>query len=127
MTVPIDDDAAILIVENEPLIAMDIEEMLRASGYRHVRHAASTAEADAWLTGDMSRSVVILDLFVLDGSTTGLAARLREREIPFVIYSGLPRHELDPDPVLAEAVWLPKPCSADELVAAISIASGLTP
>ena len=81
MTVPIANAAAILIVEKEPLIAMDVEEMLRLAGFLRTVHVTTSAEADDWLEANAAR-VVILDLFVRDGPTAPLAAALHARGIP---------------------------------------------
>ena len=47
----------------------------------------SAAEALAWLERD-APSVAILDYSLKDGPCTALARTLRERGVPFIIYSG---------------------------------------
>jgi len=76
----------VLVVEDEPLIAMDIEQALESAGASVV--IAATLDEALRLTEQGGLSAAVLDL-VLGASDGGaLCARLRERAIPFVIYSG---------------------------------------
>jgi DNA-binding response OmpR family regulator len=104
---------------------MDVEDMLRLAGFGLTVHVTTAAEACAWLESNDAR-FVILDLMVRDGPTGALAARLQASGVPFVVYTGLHRNDALGDPVLEGAVWLAKPCSVAELVAAISHVSGGT-
>jgi DNA-binding response OmpR family regulator len=81
------DGRSILIVEDEPLIVMDITQAFEATGAaltttNTLHHALILAEHDG-LSG------AILDHALGDGDSSLLCARLRERGIPFMIYSGL--------------------------------------
>jgi DNA-binding response OmpR family regulator len=76
----------ILVVENELLIAMDIAGALEKAGAHAtmtttVRHALILVEHDG-LSG------AILDHALSDGESTALCARLKERGIPYISYSG---------------------------------------
>lgn len=108
----------ILLVENEPLIAMDVEAMLRAAGFEDVVHVVSSGEALEWLDR-FEAGVVILDLIVRDGPTAPVAERLRARGAPFLVYSGLSRAEIDDAAVFDDVIWLSKPCTQSELVNAL--------
>ena len=82
---------SILIVEDEPLIVMDITQALEESGAEltttnTLRHALLLAEHDGL-------SAAILDHSLGDGNSSHLCARLKERGIPFLIYSGWERVE----------------------------------
>ena len=77
---------SILIVEDEPFIVMDITQAFENTGAEltstnTLDHAMLLVEHDA-LSG------AILDHGLLDGDTSLLHMRLKERGIPFVIYSG---------------------------------------
>jgi DNA-binding response OmpR family regulator len=77
---------SILIVEDEPLIVMDITQAFEFTGAEvtstnTLRHALLLAEDDGL-------SAVILDHALGDGDSSELCARLKERGIPFMIYSG---------------------------------------
>jgi DNA-binding response OmpR family regulator len=77
---------SILVVEDEPLITMDISMAFEHTGAHvtttnTVRHAKVLVEHDGL-------SAVILDHALSDGECTNLCARLKERNIPFLIYTG---------------------------------------
>jgi DNA-binding response OmpR family regulator len=77
---------SILVVEDEPLIAMDIAQVFEHTGAEitstnTLRHALLLAE-------DKELSAAILDHALGDGDSSELCARLKERGIPFLIYSG---------------------------------------
>ena len=80
---------SILIVEDEPLIVMDITQEFEATGAaltttNTLHHAMILVEHDG-LSG------AILDHALGDGNSSLLCARLKERGIPYLIYSGFPR------------------------------------
>jgi DNA-binding response OmpR family regulator len=82
---------SVLVVEDEPLIAMAISQALEESGAEvtttnTLRHALLLVEHDGL-------SAAILDHSLGDGNSSLLYGRLKERGIPFLIYSGWPRVE----------------------------------
>ena len=104
---------SILIVEDEPLIVMDMTNALEHTGAaltttNTLKHALLLVEHDG-LAG------AILDHSLGDGNSSALCARLTERGIPFLIYSGL--QHLDGD--CKDAPHLAKPASHEALVAAV--------
>ena len=79
---------SILIVEDQPLIVMDITKEFEPTGAaltttNTLKHALILVEHDG-LSG------AILDHALPDGDSSHLCARLKERGIPFLIYSGFP-------------------------------------
>src|SRR6476659_6453752 len=77
---------SILVVEDELLIAMDIVGALEKAGAHAtmsttVRHALILVDHDG-LSG------AIMDHGLSDGDSTNLCARLKERGIPYISYSG---------------------------------------
>jgi DNA-binding response OmpR family regulator len=114
----------ILVVENEPLIAMDVEAMLQAMGADRVHHAPTCKDALEWIDGN-DPDIAVLDLHLRDGPCTNVAERLAARTIPFVIYSGDTHTSTDQGELIARAVWITKPCTQDELTDALQRASGL--
>ena len=102
------DGLTFLVVEDEPLIAMDISTTLEHEGAKvttttTLKHATLLVEHDG-LAG------AIVDHSLGDGDTAVLRSRLKERGIPFLVYSGF---EVAGDP------YLSKPATPDQLVAAI--------
>ena len=104
---------SILVVEDEPLIGLDIRSALESAGAfvtstTTVRHALILVEHDGL-------SAAIMDHALADGDSTELCHRLNARGIPYVSYSGY-------DPVTgasADAPFVSKPASMDTLLAAV--------
>jgi DNA-binding response OmpR family regulator len=76
----------VLIAEDEPLVALEMTLAFEDEG-AWVTRARTLNEA---LLGveDRALSVAILDHALSDGDSLKVYARLKERNIPFVIYSG---------------------------------------
>jgi len=101
----------ILLIEDEPLIALDLSASLRDAGARVVQaanvesalaaieaHACSAAVLDFWLGFETGRAV---------------ARRLKEKRIPFLYYSG---RALDDLTTGSGAPVISKPAGAREIV-----------
>ena len=82
---------SILVVEDEPLIAMDIATEFESRGAQVIQ-THSLKEALKLIEAD-GLSAAILDHGLNDGDSTPLCERLAERRIPFVTYSGYSRLE----------------------------------
>ena len=104
---------SILVVENELLIAMDIVRALEDAGANATmtttaRHAMILADHDG-LAG------AIMDHGLSDGDSTKICARLKERGIPYISYSGYePVPGADPG-----APFITKPVSMNVLMSAM--------
>ena len=104
---------SILIVEDQPLIVMDITQEFEATGAaltttNTLKHALILVEHDG-LSG------AILDHALPDGDSSQLCARLKERGIPFMIYSGF----TTVGGACAGALHIAKPAAEGALVAAM--------
>jgi CheY-like chemotaxis protein len=88
MEQPMPRHARILIVEDEPIIAMDVEAALHAAGAEISGVAATLDEALA-LVEAADLAGAILDLRLQGHSVRKVVDRLSERAIPFVFYTGL--------------------------------------
>ena len=76
----------VLVVEDEPLVALDIANGLEAAGAKVI---TARLFADALLKSeDPALSAAVLDHGLSDGDTSQVCARLKQRDVPFVIYSG---------------------------------------
>src|SRR5262245_50225186 len=76
----------VLLVEDEPLIALDIEHHLRQSGARVL--AAATLDA-AWpIANHPFLSGAIVDLCLGAQSAVPVCRRLADRNVPFVVHTG---------------------------------------
>src|SRR5262245_23851422 len=105
-------DRSILIVEDEPLISMDMAQAFQKAGAEVT--TTTTLKQALILVEHDGLSLAILDHALGDGDATRLCERLRERDIPFVIYSGFSKVE----GACATAPLVKKPASAQALLAA---------
>jgi DNA-binding NtrC family response regulator len=104
---------SILIVEDEPLIVMDMTSCLEVTGAaltttNTLKHAMLLVEHDGL-------AAAILDHSLGDGNSSALCTRLTERGIPYLIYSG----HLYLDGPCSSAPHLRKPATAEALVEAV--------
>ncbi len=102
----------VLVVEDEPLIAMDIEAVLQAEGLS-VEYCASREDA-LKLIGTKTPSAVILDFHLKDGDATDITAELHERQVPVIFCSGVQESEVPLE--FRGVTWLFKPFNDRELV-----------
>ena len=80
-----------LVLDDEFLIALDIQQMLERAGAAHVACVASAGEAINLLRSDMAFDLAVLDV-KLSGAhpnSLGVAALLAEKGIPFVFLTGM--------------------------------------
>ena len=113
MHLPSLEGRAILVVEDEALIALDITQALEAAGAavtttNTLKHALILVEHDG-LCG------AILDHALGDGDSSLLCSRLTERGIPFMIYSG----HVTVGGACKDALHISKPAAEGVLVAAM--------
>lgn len=103
----------ILIAEDEPLIALDITLAFEDEG-AWVMRARTLREA---LLGveNPDLSVAILDHALSDGDCSTVCARMKERNIPFITYSGYDNLGM----IWRDAVHVRKPASMSVLVATV--------
>ena len=104
---------SILVVEDEPLIVKDITQAFEATGAaltttNTLKHALLLVEHDG-LAG------AILDHALGDGDSSQLCARLTERGIPFIMYTGFNSI----GGACKDALHIAKPAAEGALVAAM--------
>jgi DNA-binding NtrC family response regulator len=83
-------ESTILIVEDEPLLAMDIEDVVRAAGCSVIGPFASLADAQQSIRTERL-DAAILDINVTGGLIFPVADTLAAADIPFVIVTGYGR------------------------------------
>ena len=77
----------ILVVEDEPLVAMNLEDML--TGLGHIVTATATRIDKALSLVEVSEfNLAVLDINLAGSNTFQVAAILRRRGIPFIFTSG---------------------------------------
>jgi DNA-binding response OmpR family regulator len=102
---------SVLVVEDEPLIALDIVHCFRAAGASIL--IAYRLEDGLRLAEDPDISAAVLDFGFRDGDSSALCARLNERGIPFVLHSG---YSDIPAEACTKGTVVPKPAVPAELV-----------
>jgi CheY-like chemotaxis protein len=114
-----DNRSSILIVEDEPLIAMMLEDFLLSLGHEVRATCDSVAEAlEAVRNTDFD--LAILDVNLKGESVWPVAAELRDREIPFILASG---GHVDPPPAeFKDVPMIDKPYTIDRVTPALEAA-----
>ena len=105
--------APVLVLEDDFLIALDLEEALREQGVAEVPVVSDVDEALALLAGGTRFAAALLDVNVGARQSFGVAEILRRDGIPFVFLTGYSESEMPAE--LAVAPVLQKPFSWDEI------------
>lgn len=98
-----------LLVEDNPLVGLDLAEALDASGYYVAGPFPCGRDASEWLA-QFTPDVAIVDVTLRDGMCLEVIRVLQARTIPFIVYSGGPVRRT-PFDIPAEVPWLEKPTS----------------
>jgi len=114
---------SVIIVEDEFLIAMDLESILEKNGHQVIGIAATVAAALRLLETERP-DVAVLDVNLRGELVTPVARRLRSLAIPFVISSAYPSLDFDDSEILMDAQHLGKPIREQRLVDALNLAVG---
>lgn len=106
----------VLILEDDPLIALDLQAILEGEGHEVVGIFDTMAEAREHLEDRFDYA--LLDIDVADGKTFGLAAELLQRRIPFSFVSASRPGEVPA--FLREATFIPKPFEEERILDSIA-------
>ena len=108
--------ARILIVEDEPIIALTLQDLLVEAGFEV-----------ACVTGKLQRALALIegpgcDAAIVDAnlggvSTSPAALALAARGVPFIVLSGYSSEQLQGD--FSGALFMRKPCRPDKLIHAL--------
>jgi CheY-like chemotaxis protein len=107
----------VLIVEDDPLIALDFEDMILGFGVKTVRATGSVAGA-LELIANRAPDFALLDVDLVREKSFAIAERLQALKIPFVFITGYGSEARLPA-AFSKTPLLPKPCSSDALEAAL--------
>jgi DNA-binding NtrC family response regulator len=111
----------VLLVEDDPLVAMDVERVLADAGYRVIGPAGNSADALSILRRE-APDLTILDLNLHGEMAFAVFDHLDEAGRPFIIHSG---HSQQVVPARhARRPFLQKPCDEDMLLRAVHAAIG---
>ena len=112
---------SILIVEDEPLIAMMLEDFLDSLGHRVIGSAETIQDALSFVD-EGGFDVAIIDVHLKGEHVWPVADRLTERGIPFILATG--GHISPPPAEHADAPVLAKPYTLDAVEPALDAACG---
>jgi DNA-binding response OmpR family regulator len=107
----------VLLVEDNPMIAMDIEDILHEHGIEKVRLATTLEDADHHLTDAID--LAVLDFTLGSETTENLALRMQTLGIPFVFVSGF-AEKLSMQQALKDTPIVVKPFQPEDLMAAVN-------
>lgn len=122
---PLLDGLRILVLEDEFLIAMDVEQLCRDYGAGDVVIARDLAEIDRKNVAAQFDAAIV-DLMLGGASTLDFASGLHKSGVPFVFASGYS----DADEIKStfpDVRLVTKPYSGDDLIGAVAAACGRGP
>jgi CheY-like chemotaxis protein len=112
----------VLIVEDDPIIALDFEETILGFGVKTVRIAGSVAKA-LEMIADRAPDFALLDVGLIREKSFAIAERLDALGIPFAFVTGYST-EVRLPAAFADRPRLPKPFSTDALHALLRRLAG---
>jgi CheY-like chemotaxis protein len=112
----------VLVVEDDPLIAIDFEDTILGFGVKTVRTAASVAAA-LDMIAERAPDFALLDVGLVHEKSFAIAERLDALKIPFAFVTGYGA-DVSLPPAFADRPRLQKPYSSDALRALLKRRSG---
>ncbi|HWL19911.1 MAG TPA: response regulator [Bradyrhizobium sp.] len=110
----------ILIVEDDPIIALDFEDTILGFGVASVRTAANVAAALDMIAAS-APDFALLDVGLIREQSFEIAEKLADLNIPFAFATGYGGDRVPA--AFADRPRLPKPCSSDALLAVLKTRS----
>lgn len=111
--------ADVLIVEDDPIIAIDFEDRLIGFGVTDVRTVGSVTQALGAIA-KRAPDFALLDVELIRETSFAVAARLVALNIPFIFVTGYGAEARIP-PEFSGQPRLQKPCSSEALEAALKL------
>ncbi|SFK00790.1 response regulator [Bradyrhizobium sp. Gha] len=113
-----DDAPRILVVEDEYLIALELDTELRAAGYRVIGPVPDIDGALELLKVERPDAAV-LDVNLAGKWITPVAETLRSMSVPFILASGYVAADLQAEPVLRDAINVGKSWRSEFLLTSL--------
>ena len=115
----------ILIVEDEFLLAMELETLLQQRGCMVLGPVSSVGQALSMLDGEQP-DIALLDVNLKGERATPVAAALQARGVPFILITGYSMLQLS-EPELRAAPRIEKPVNCRALKRAVASTLSVTP
>jgi DNA-binding NtrC family response regulator len=106
----------VLIVEDDPIIAIDFEDTILGFGVKTIRSAGNVAQA-LRMIAERAPDFALLDVGLVREKSFAIAERLNAMKIPFAFVTGYGADRVPP--AFADRPRLPKPCSTEALESAL--------
>src|SRR5688500_14886140 len=116
MNQPSNSRLLVLVLEDEALIALNVQDELQDAGFDVAVPYSTSSASHEWLR-TATPGMAILDTTLKDGPCREIALELSRREVPFLIYSGYQQDRQ----LLSEfdhITWIEKPVPSEVLVQA---------
>jgi CheY-like chemotaxis protein len=107
----------VLIVEDDPIIALDLEDTILGFGVSTVRTVGNVTRALAMIA-DRVPDFALLDVGLIREKSFAIAEKLAALDVPFVFVTGYGADVRLPA-AFADRPRLPKPCQTEALAAAL--------
>jgi CheY-like chemotaxis protein len=107
----------VLIVEDDPIIALGLEDTILGFGVQTVRTASSVARA-LEMIADRAPDFALLDVGLVREKSFAIAERLEALQVPFAFVTGYGA-DIGFPAAFTQKPRLPKPCSPDALRAVL--------
>lgn len=107
----------VLIVEDDPIIALDFEDRILGFGVTTVRTAGSVARA-LDMIAERAPDFALLDVGLIRENSFAIAERLEGLSIPYIFVTGYGADAMLPK-AFSDKARLPKPCSSEALETAL--------
>jgi DNA-binding response OmpR family regulator len=105
---------AILVAEDEPLIALELKDLLEEAGAKVI--SAPTVQRALEAAQRPALAAAVLDHRLADGDACLVCEQLRARNVPVLIYTGSELGDL----TLPDACILAKPAGRDRILATLT-------
>jgi CheY-like chemotaxis protein len=112
----------VLIVEDDPIIALDFEDMILGFGVTTVRTASSVVQA-LDMIAERAPDFALLDVSLIREKSFAIAERLSAQKIPYIFVTGYGADASIPK-AFSDRPRLPKPCSSEALQTALQHLAG---
>ena len=109
--------ARILIVEDNPMLALDLEELLVDAGFKVAAIAGKLEKALALIESG-GFDAAVLDANLAGVSASPLASAMTARGLPFIVLSGYSSEQLQG--AFSGALLLQKPCRPTQIIQALN-------